>query len=431
VDRQRIVDNDIAVFRAQASDQPAILLQNEIRPYAWGSTTAIPALLGVEPTGEPQAELWMGAHPGAPSRLRYGQAIGSALPTLLSQVEADPVGELGAEVVAELGTRLPFLLKVLAAEQPLSLQAHPSTEQARVGYAEEDERGVPIDARHRNYKDTSHKPEVLCALTPFEALCGFRTTARTVRLLEGLGVSGLAPYVRALCARPGSDGLREVVTGLLAAPTPVRRKLVVAVVDACRRAQTDPHNEFAAEYTWGTRLGDRYPDDVGVVIALLMNLVRLRPGEAVFLPAGNLHAYLFGVGVEIMANSDNVLRGGLTVKHVDVPELLRVLDFTDGPEYRPEVHVLPTGEEVYDAPVREFRLSRLPLRPDRSVTLGTPGPQILLVADGEVRVSGQHGRLSLPRGSSAYVSAGRPPITVSGEGLLFRAITNVGEPAEL
>ena len=426
MDRQRRSgESGRAASRTQADEQPAILLQNEIRPYAWGSITAIPDLLGVEPTGEPQAELWMGAHPGAPSRLRYGQAIGSALPTLLSQIEADPVAELGAAVVAELGTRLPFLLKVLAAEQPLSLQAHPSTEQARVGYAEEDERGVPIDARHRNYKDTCHKPEVLCALTPFEALCGFRTTAITVRVLEGLGAPGLAPYVKALCARPGSDGLREVVTGLLAAPTPVRRKLVAAVIDACRRAQADPHGEFAAEYTWGARLGDRYPDDVGVVIALLMNLVRLRPGEAVFLPAGNLHAHLFGVGVEIMANSDNVLRGGLTPKHVDVPELLRVLDFADGPEYRPEVHVLPTGEEVYDAPVEEFRLSRLPLRAGRPVTLDTPGPQILLVADGEVWVSGQNGRLSLPRGSSAYVSAGRPAVTVSGDGLLFRAITNV------
>ncbi|HEX5493366.1 MAG TPA: mannose-6-phosphate isomerase, class I [Mycobacteriales bacterium] len=438
----------VAVTRAGAGGPPAVLLQNEIRPYPWGSTTAIPELLGVEPTGEPQAELWMGAHPGAPSRLRHGTAIGAALPTLLSQVEADPAGELGGAVVSELGTRLPFLLKVLAVERPVSLQAHPSTEQARAGYAEEDRQGVPIGARHRNYRDTCQKPELLCALTQVEALCGFRGTPRTVRLLGGLDVPGLAPYADALRARPDSEGLREVVTGLLTMPASARRRLVTAVTAACQRAATAagsdgmdapavadvkdgpdrPHAEFAAEYRWGARLGEWYPDDIGVVTALLMNLVRLRPGEAVFLPSGNLHSYLFGLGVEIMANSDNVLRGGLTSKHVDVPELLRILDFGDGPEFRPPVRRLPTGEELYQAPVKEFRLSRLRLRAGSPVTLDTPdtsGPQILLVADGEVWVTGRSGRLSLPRGASAYVSAGRPPVTVSGDGLLFRATTNV------
>lgn len=414
------------VTAGDADRHPAVLLHNEIRPYAWGSATAIPELLGVEPTGEPQAELWMGAHPGAPSRLRYGQAPRDALPTLLSHIEADPAGQLGTAVVRELGTRLPFLLKVLAAERPLSLQAHPSTEQARAGYAEEDARGVPINASHRNYKDTSHKPELLCALTPFEALCGFRSTSVTVRLLDNLRVRGLAPYVKALCARPGSEGLREVVTGLLASPDMVRRSLVAAVVAACRRAaEADPGGEFAAEYSLAARIAEQYPDDIGVVTALLMNFVRLRPGEAVFLPAGHLHAYVRGVGVEIMANSDNVLRGGLTPKHVDVPELLRVLDFRDGPECRARVRVLPTGEEVYEAPVKEFRLSRLPLRAGYPVTLDTRGPQILLVVDGDIDVTGESGRLSMPRGASAYVAAGRPPVTVAGNGVVFRATTNV------
>lgn len=412
--------------RAGADTQSAIPLLNEIRPYAWGSSTFIPEFLGLEPTGEPQAELWMGAHPGAPSRLSCDHPHSGRLPTLLSHIESDPVGELGKAVVAELGTRLPFLLKVLAAEQPLSLQAHPSEEQARTGYAEEDASAIPIDASHRNYRDTSHKPELLCALTPFEALCGFRSTPTTVRLLDGLGVAALAPYVRSLCARPGPDGLREVVTGLLSAPPAARRKLVTAVVQACgQAADADPQGEFAAEYTWGARIGARYPEDVGVVTALLMNLVHLLPGDAVFLPAGQLHAYLSGAGVEIMANSDNVLRGGLTPKHVDVPELLRILDFSDGPESRPQVEALPSGEQIYQAPVKEFRLSRLPLYPGRRVTLDTTGPQILLVADGQIEVTGESGRLSLPRGASAYVAAGRPAVTVTGHGMLFRATTNV------
>lgn len=414
---------------AAVREAGAFPLRNEIRTYAWGSTTAIPDLLGVEPTGEPQAEMWMGAHPGAPSRLRVGAEPGDALSDLASHIDADPVGELGPAVVEELGSRLPFLLKVLAAGQPVSLQAHPSLERARAGFADEDSRGVPRDAPERNYKDTNHKPEMLCALTPFETLCGFRDTAETVRLLDALGCQALGPYQKALCVRPGAEGLREVVTGLLTAPEGVRRKLVRATVESAQRAlaqaEAGREVEFAAEYEWARVLDDQYPDDVGVVTALLLNLVRLRPGEAVYLPAGNLHACLRGVGVEIMASSDNVLRGGLTPKHVDVPELLRVLDFANGPAGLVTASPGADGEEVYAAPAREFRLSRLTVRTGRPVTVDTAGPQILLVVEGEARMEHGGGTLSLPRGSSAYVGANRPPVTLDGDAVVFRATTNL------
>lgn len=405
---------------------PAFLLQNEIRPYAWGSPTAIPDLLGIEPTGEPRAELWMGAHPSAPSRLSLPHRNGGELPTLLSRVDADPKRELGEAVLKEFGPRLPFLLKVLAADQPLSLQAHPSAERAVEGFAEEDERGIPLDAPNRNYRDTSHKPEMMCALTRFDALIGFRASTETITLLEELQEPLLEPYVQALRTRPGSGGLREVVTGLLAAPDTVCRKLVRAVVAAAQRALAeDPDGRFATEYAWCVRLSEFYPGDVGVVIALLMNVVRLAPGEAVYLPAGNLHCNLRGVAMEIQANSDNVLRGGLTPKHVDVPELLRVLDFVGAPVQRRLPLELPNGEQVYDAPAQEFRLSRIHLDGHAPFTLDAPGPQILFTAEGQVELTGTGGRMMLPRGAAAYIGASQPPVKVSGEGVLFRATTNV------
>ncbi|RSS45109.1 mannose-6-phosphate isomerase, class I, partial [Streptomyces sp. WAC07061] len=319
-------------------------LTNTIRPYAWGSTTAIPALLGVEPTGEPQAEMWMGAHPGAPSRLDRG----AGETTLAAVIDADPEGELGAAAVARFGPRLPFLLKILAAGAPLSVQVHPDLAQARAGYEDEERRGVPIDAGHRNYKDPNHKPELICALTPFDGLCGFRPPTEAADLLEGLGVDSLKPYVDLLRAHPEEAALREVLTAVLTAD---REEMARTVAEAAAAAERlgGPYEAYAG-------LVHDYPGDPGVIAAMLLNHVRLQPGEAMFLGAGIPHAYLDGLGVELMANSDNVLRCGLTPKHVDVPELLKVVIFEPSAPgiLRPE----GDGEEVYETPIDEFRLSR-------------------------------------------------------------------------
>jgi len=400
-------------------------LTNAIRPYQWGSTTAIPELLGVPPTGAPQAELWMGAHPSAPSTL---DGAGS----LLDRVKADPDGELGAPVAAELGPKLPFLLKVLAAAEPLSIQAHPTLAQARRGFAAENARGVPIDAPDRNYRDPNHKPELVCALTPFRAFGGFRPVAGTVRLLAGLGVPALTPYVESLRAEPGPAGLHRVVTAILTAPTEPRSALVDAVAAACR---AHPDGELGAARREVAALAGRYPGDPGVVIALLLNYVVLAPGEAMFIPPGSPHAYLSGTAVEIMASSDNVLRGGLTGKHVDVPELLRVLDCSDGPPSLVTPYRAPCGELVYRVPVREFRLSRIELTDIPSVVDGGQ-PQILLCVEGSVEVSavsdGVVGARSdaacsvlLARGESAYLPASAQKVTLAGSGALFRATTNM------
>lgn len=397
------------------------LLDNVIQPYAWGSRTALAELLGQpSPSEACQAELWMGAHPGGPSRLRR-----STTPrTLLEVIHSAPERELGPAVTHRFGPQLPFLLKVLAAEQPLSLQTHPSLAQAREGYARENQLGVPLTAPHRNYKDPNHKPELLCALTPTEALCGFRHAEETLALLDSLGLPVLEPLLAPLRASPDARGLSRTFEALMTLPQEQRRPRVDAVVAACA-ARAERPGRFQDELRQAVRLGALYPGDPGVVGALLLNFVRLRPGEAIYLPAGNLHAYLGGVGVEIMANSDNVLRGGCTPKYVDVPELLRVLDFRCGPI--PVVQGVTTDgvEFVYTTSAEEFRLSRLELRPGHPARPERRGPEILLCTRGPARLSLGDERLELPRGTAVFVSAADGPYSLEGDAVVFRATAGI------
>lgn len=407
-------------------------LTNAVRPYPWGSRTAIADLTGKPvPSPGPEAELWMGAHPSAPSLLVTPDGERS----LLAEIEADPHAHLGKQLAAEYSGRLPFLFKVLAAERSLSLQAHPTTAQARAGYAAEEERGIPLDAPYRNYSDASSKPELLVALEPCEVLCGFRSVPDMVEVLRGLELPQLGGAIDALQARPDAEGVREAVTGLLTLMDRERAELVNTVAGNAAKLGVDSDQKHAGAYSWAAALAEEYPGDLGVVISLLLNFVRLEPDEGVYLPAGNLHAYLRGVGVEIMANSDNVLRGGLTSKHVDVPELLRILDFAGGPApiVRPEVlgadAGVDAGEEVWRTPTREFALSRRRLTRDAAATLDVAGPQIILVLDGDVTLtrSDAHGGpdddgvLILRRGESAYLSASEGPVTASGSGTYVRA----------
>jgi mannose-6-phosphate isomerase len=380
-------------------------LANTVRPYAWGSTTAIPELLGTEPTGEPQAEMWMGAHPGAPSRLDRGHGEQS----LSAVIEAGPVAELGAAAVSKFGPRLPFLLKILAAGSPLSLQVHPNLAQAKAGYEDEERRGVPADAPHRNYKDASHKPELICALTPFDGLCGFRAPVEAAALLERLDVDSLKPYADLLHAQPEEAALREVLSAVLAADP---ADMAATVTEAAAAAE-----RLGGDYLPYVSIARHYPGDPGVIAAMLLNHVQLQPGEALFLGAGVPHAYLEGLGVEIMANSDNVLRCGLTPKHIDVDEVLRIVRFeaTKPALLRPEASA--SGEEVYDTPIDEFRLSRYALAPGavpRDLT--TAAPQILLCTAGVCEAND----IRLDPGASVFVPAGEKA-ELSGDGSVFRA----------
>ncbi|GAB2911868.1 mannose-6-phosphate isomerase, class I [Rhodococcus aerolatus] len=398
-------------------------LRGAVRSYAWGSRHAIAELQGrPAPTPWPEAELWLGAHPADPAHLGGGES-------LLDVVAADPEHHLGGVVRAVFGDRLPFLAKVLAADEPLSLQAHPSAAQAAEGFAREQARGIPLGAAERNYKDDNHKPELVCALTEFHALAGFRAVPRTVALLDALDCTALAPHRALLADQPDAAGLRALFTTWITLPQPSLDALVPAVLDACV-AHVRGHGDFAAEARTALELGEAYPGDAGVLASLLLNRVTLAPGEALYLPAGNLHAYLSGVGVEVMANSDNVLRGGLTPKHVDVPELLRVLDFdaADVPVVAPE----RDGDElVYRTGATEFELSRLDLAPGATARLDHSGPQVLLAVggSGEAVAAGGSPAVALARGRAAWVPAGDAGVEVrAGEpGLaLFRVVTPPG-----
>jgi mannose-6-phosphate isomerase len=412
------------------------LLECTVMPYAWGSRTAIAELTGrPSPSNAPEAELWMGAHPMAPSRLSRN---GSASRGLAEIITESARAELGAEVETAFGPRLPFLLKVLAAEQPLSLQAHPDAQQAKRGFEDEDARGIPRDAATRSYKDASHKPELLCALVPVDALCGFRRISDTLRLFDELAVHELEPVLSALRSSPDREGLAAVFRSLMTMPHADGARLVRATVKACeeRIAETAAGTrraELAREYAWAVKLDALYPGDVGVVSALLLNLVRLEPGEAIYLGAGKLHAYLDGVGVEIMASSDNVLRGGLTKKHVDVPELMRVLDFVDGPVAPVRARAVDAHERVWETPAREFRLSQLQIERAGSVTRVVHGPEILLCTEGTAVIVPEDGspEVTLARGRAAFVPAStgryaaRPGETAPARVSLYRATVNL------
>ena len=380
------------------------LLDGVIQHYEWGSTSSIPAILGRPEDGRPWAELWLGAHASAPS------LVGCRREPLDALIASEPGSALGNEVADRFDGSLPFLLKILAAGAPLSLQSHPSIAQAEAGYAREDAAGVPVDAPNRSFRDRNHKPELICALTPFDALCGFRDPETTLEVLATIPTSALdGVRARVQLAADAGDGLDDLLAHLLTLSPAEALALTEPVVAACRTASGAP---FADVRSMAVSLGERYPGDAGIVTALLLNFVHLEPGEALFLGAGNLHAYLHGTGVEIMANSDNVLRGGLTPKHVDVDTLLDVVEARPLPVdvQRPQVI---DGVATYRTPVPEFSLARLEV--DRPVV--TEGPAILLCTAGAVD-AGDH---TLDRGAAAWLPAADGPVELSGRGTVFRA----------
>jgi mannose-6-phosphate isomerase len=411
-------------------------IENVLRDYAWGSTTAIASLLGRPESGRPEAELWIGAHPDSPS-VAHLPEDGSRSP-LDALISSDPEHFLGAESVSAFGPRLPFLAKILAAAQPLSLQVHPSLEQAREGFARENEAGIDPHAAHRNYKDDNHKPEMILALTPFEALCGFRPAAETRKILQHVAAAfhggGQAPeLLRALLDDlDGPDegaALRRAFERLITGGTDVAEETALVVAALVSGAPLEP---YQAELGTAISLNEKYPGDPGVLISLLLNRISLKPGQAVYLPAGNVHAYLHGLGVEVMASSDNVLRGGLTPKHVDVPELLRTIDFHPVAVPMLDAEKTVLDQDIFRPPFREFQLQRIELGPDAGpVPLAQAGPAVIIVVAGDVYLDSPKGDLQLSRGGSAFIAAAEAPVNVhraagsDGTALAFAVTTGL------
>ena len=294
-------------------------LKNKILDYDWGSPSLIPNLLHKKNLKQkPQAELWMGSHPKSPSRIKI-QKRWKRLDQWIPQKAASV---LGASVALHFSNHLPFLFKVLAVSKPLSLQAHPDQKQAQAGFKQENHQGIPLHSPERNYKDPNPKPEILCALSEFWALCGFRKISQIAELVRAIKADSLSVLFELLKKNPAPQGLKTFFTALMSLEEPCKLKVIEEVSASARRLLSlDP------VFRWIHELSLIYPKDIGVLAPLFLNLIRLEPGEALFLPPRELHSYLKGFGIELMGNSDNVLRGGLTSKHVDLPGLLGILNF--------------------------------------------------------------------------------------------------------
>lgn len=395
------------------------VLEPVVKPYAWGSRRIIADLQGrVAPSAGPEAELWMGAHPAGPA----GLTRGGERTTLDRCVQDAPELELGALVNTRFEGRLPFLLKVLAAEKALSIQVHPDRATAQAAYRAERERGLDPQDPLSNYVDDWPKPEIVCALTHFEALAGMREAGEAAGVLRALEVEALAPVVARL--EEGDDaGLVEALRTLLHWPEADRGDLLTRVVEAADEL-AESSSEHAGAYRAVVRAASDHPGDVGAIATLLLNHLILAPGEGLYLAAGGLHAYLRGAGVEILANSDNVLRAGLTDKRIDVEELCRILDPSVGvPILRPDPD--DDGVAAFEAPVPEFRLYRLD-RTGGTVHLPGDGPRIVLNVAGVARLAlaqpdAQDAQIVLQRGESAYLSAADGAVTCTGAATLFIA----------
>ncbi|MDJ0668804.1 MAG: mannose-6-phosphate isomerase, class I [Desulfobacterales bacterium] len=390
-------------------------LDNPIQNYAWGSRTMIASLVGdTVPADQPQAEMWMGAHPKSPSMVTVNEERIS----LADLIEAHPHAVLGADAARRFDRRMPFLFKVLAAAEPLSIQAHPNKTQALTGFERENRAGLALDAPHRNYRDASHKPEIICALTPFWGLNGFQPITAIEKNLRRYGPETLTPMVAMLKAPETASGLKSFFEALLRLPTQRRTEVIAEATEQAALRDDDPTAE------WVLRLHAAYPDDVGILAPIYLNLVRLAPGQAMYLAAGQLHAYLEGLGIELMANSDNVLRGGLTPKHVDVDELSRVLQFSAGDPRILSARQVSAVEYVYATPAEEFQLAQLNLNGNTDFNAAPARSlELLLLVEGAVRLEAADGQTQcrLVRGESVMIPACLPGYRIHGAGQIFRA----------
>lgn len=383
-------------------------LINSVQNYAWGSKTALTELYGIaNPQQQPMAELWMGAHPKSSSQVvdANGQTV-----SLRDVIEKHKSTLLG-DAVAERFGELPFLFKVLCAAQPLSIQVHPNKRNSETGFARENAAGIPLDAAERNYKDPNHKPELVFALTPFLAMNAFREFSEIVSLLQP--VAGAHTAIAHFLENPNAERLSELFAGLLNMQGEEKSRALAILKAALENQQGEP---------WQTirLIAEFYPDDSGLFSPLLLNVVKLNPGEAMFLFAETPHAYLQGVALEGMANSDNVLRAGLTPKYIDIPELVANVRFDAKPANQLLTTPEKNGAELdFPIPVDDFAFSLHDLSAQET-PVAQQSAAILFCVEGEAVLSKGEQRLVLKPGESAFISAAESPIMVSGVGRLAR-----------
>jgi mannose-6-phosphate isomerase len=396
------------------------ILKNRIQPYVWGSRTAIPLLLGEKtPSPNPIAEMWMGAHPKAPSLVFY-QDQWISLDQLIRE---NPENLLGRKASEKFKNTLPFLFKVLAVEKPLSIQAHPGRIHAKAGFEHENLHQVPMDAFNRNYKDENHKPECVCALTSFWALNGFRRIEDILKNMDAVFPDVLAAEKELLHQKDKRQGLKTFLNALMTMEQERKERLIHA---ALKRLNASADRSLMAQ--WIIRLYREYPSDIGIFSPVYLNLIRLESGQAMFLPSGELHAYLEGMGIEVMANSDNVLRGGLTPKHMDIEELLKVLNFEER-----RINIL-AGERIseterqYRTGAEEFQLSEITVKQGNIYACSDrKSLEILLWIKGEstVHVLDNGERLEVCKGGSVMIPASVHGYDIIGNAQIYKVCVPV------
>ena len=388
-------------------------LINSVQNYAWGSKTALTDLYGIaNPNNLPMAELWMGAHPKSSSKI---EDASGQVRSLRDVIDADKAALLGDKVAQRFG-ELPFLFKVLCADQPLSIQVHPNKQASEIGFAKENAAGIPLDAAERNYKDPNHKPELVFALTPFLAMNAFREFSEIISLLQP--VAGAHNAIAHFLENPNADALSQLFASLLNMQGE-EKSHALAVLKAALDSQ---HGE-----PWETirLISEFYPNDSGLFSPLLLNVVKLNPGEAMFLFAETPHAYLQGVALEVMANSDNVLRAGLTPKYIDIPELVANVKFVAKPAAELLTQPIKNGAELdFPIPVEDFAFSLHDLS-SAETSVAQESAAILFCVEGEATLHKGEQRLVLKPGESAFVAANESPISVSGTGSLARVFNKL------
>jgi len=388
-------------------------LNNVIQNYAWGSKESISQLFGIDNSEhQPQAEIWMGAHPSGCSKIAE---TGMLLSDVLAQ---DSKGMFGDYTAARFG-ELPYLFKVLAAETPLSIQVHPSKSKAELGFARENEQGIALDAPNRNYKDPNHKPELVYALTFYKAMNGFRPIEQIIALFREANIAELSAEVEALSANPNSEGLKVFFCAIMSLEGVRKQSALEQLYAAHSRPAKTAMCREALQYSQD--FNEHYPDDIGLFSPLMLNTIELAPGEAMFLHAETPHAYVKGTGLEIMANSDNVLRAGLTPKYIDVPELIDNTKFTPiEPTSIKMMPVLKEGKLSYPIPVDDFGFDILSASDDmKSIYLRSA--EILFCVEGEAYIQSNGEQVKLTPGESVFVSNNSSVYQYQGNGILARA----------
>ena len=382
---------------------------NKVQNYDWGSKTALTKLYGIaNPDNLPMAELWMGAHPKASSDVVTSES--NQVISLESLISSDPDKYLGKNIAQRYG-RLPYLFKVLCAAQPLSVQVHPNKAYAEVGFAKENAARIPIDSPIRNYKDDNHKPELIYALTPFKAMNAFRPLQEIAQLLDF--VSAAHPDIQLFVQAPSEEKLARLFAQILSL-SGEQKELALGVLKAALNSrQGEPWNSIK-------KMVSLYPEDNGLFSPLLLNVIELQPGEAMFLYARTPHAYLEGVGLEVMANSDNVLRAGLTNKHIDITELIANVDFKP----TESAHLLSTPEKYgniwkYNIPVEDFSFNIYSIN-DSGIDVDNNTASILFCIDGELVLSSENEVVNIGSGESIFLPAYERSISIKGNGKLAR-----------